>query len=54
MKSYYFVFNNGELLLERCYDKGYNIPCQSMTPTETKPWTNILEVGEINGISVKC
>ncbi len=54
MKSYYFVFNNGELLLERCNDKGYNIPCQAMPPTETKPWTNIIEVGEINGISVKC
>jgi cellulose biosynthesis protein BcsQ len=42
------VFDWGDLLLERCNDKGYNIPCQAMPPTETKPWTNIIEVGEIN------
>lgn len=54
MKSYYFVFNNGELLLERCSDNSYKIPCVEMPPTETKPWTNVIEVGDMNGLGVKC
>ena len=40
----YFAFCQDELLLERQSDGTFAIPCQPEPPTETKPWTNLMEV----------
>lgn len=51
---YYFVFCKDDLLLERCPDGTFTIPSGSQPPTETKPWTQMLNVTQIDGVSVKA
>lgn len=53
MKQYFFVFCKDELLLQRQDDGSYGIPCQEETPTETKPWTTVLNVSPLDGVGVK-
>jgi len=54
MKHYYFVFCKDDLLLERCEDGTYTVPCQEEPPTELKPWTAVLNIPQLNGIDVKA
>ncbi|MBP3251634.1 MAG: NAD(+) diphosphatase [Prevotella sp.] len=51
---YYFVFCKDDLLLERCPDGTFTIPLGCLPPTETKPWTPMLNVTQIDGVSVKA
>lgn len=44
MKKYYFVFCKEDLLLEKTTDGNYTIPLQEESPTEVKPWTNMLNI----------
>ena len=53
MKKYYFVFCKGDILLERLSDGTYTIPYQENPPTETKPWTNIMNITPIEDKMVK-
>ena len=54
MKKYYFVFCKDDLMLERQADGTYTIPYQEEPPTETKPWTTILNITPLDGIEVKA
>lgn len=52
--SYWFVFCNGNVLLEKQDNDSYTIPCQEQPPTETNKQTNIINVPtSIDGIDVK-
>lgn len=52
--SYWFVFCNGNVLLEKQDNDSYTIPCQEQPPTETNKQTNIINVPTaIDGIDVK-
>lgn len=53
MKTYYFVFCQTDIMLEKLSDGTYTIPCQENPPTETKPWTNILSVSPEGDIPVR-
>lgn len=54
MKTYYFVFCQTDIMLERLPDGTHTIPCQEEPPTETKPWTNIMTVSPVGGIPVRA
>jgi len=54
MKKYYFVFCKDDLMLECQADGTYTIPCQEEPPTETKPWTTILNITPLDDIEVKA
>ena len=54
MKSYYFVFCKDELMLELQPDGTYTIPLREEPPTETKPWTTILNITPLDDIEVKA
>lgn len=52
--SYWFVFYNGNILLEKQSNGSYTIPCQEQPPTEINDKTNIINVPTyIDGINVK-
>lgn len=53
MKSYYFVFCKGDIMLEKVAAGTYTIPCQEEPPTETHEWTHIMSVGTLDGFDVK-
>ena len=44
MKKLFFVFCKGDLMLEKLPDGTYTIPYGENAPTETKPWTNMMNV----------
>ena len=54
MKTYWFVFYQNELLLEKHPDGTYSVPHQEEPPTATHPWTRIHHIspaladGEVN------
>ena len=54
MKRYYFVFCKDDLMLECQADGTYTIPLQEEPPTETKPWTTILNITPLDDIEVKA
>ena len=54
MECYYYVFCKDSLLLEQGADGTCNIPCANEPPTDTKPWTTILDVAQLNGHDVKA
>lgn len=53
-EKYYFVFCKDELLLEKQGDDKFTIPLQKEPPTETKPWTTILNITPIGEVDVKA
>ncbi|MGN0282519.1 MAG: NAD(+) diphosphatase [Prevotella sp.] len=53
MKKYYFVFCKGDIMLEKLADGRYTIPYTEEPPTETKPWTNILNISPLEDREVK-
>lgn len=53
-KRLYFVFCKDDLLLQREPDGSYTIPLQKEPPTETKPWTVVLNITPLDGIEVKA
>lgn len=53
MESLYFVFCKGDILLEKQPDGTYTIPLQEEPPTETKEWTKVMPLGEMDGHAVK-
>ena len=44
MEKLFFVFCKGDLMLEKLPDGTYTIPYGENAPTETKPWTNMMNV----------
>lgn len=54
MECYYYVFCKDSLLLEQGADGTCSIPCANEPPTDTKPWTTILDVAQLNGHGVKA
>jgi len=53
METHYFVFCQGDILLEKCADGTFTIPYDNKPPTETKPWTNVMKVSLPNGVDVE-
>jgi len=53
MKSYYFVFCKGDIMLEKVANDTFTIPLTEKTPTPIHEWTNILSVGTLDGYPVK-
>lgn len=53
MKKYYFVFCNGEILIEKKTDGSYTIPLTDEPPTRMAADTNILKVTGLNGAEVR-
>ncbi|NPD91400.1 NAD(+) diphosphatase [Xylanibacter muris] len=53
MKNYYFVFCNGEILIEKRPDGSYTVPFTDEPPTIVSNDTNILKVTGINGTEVR-
>ena len=54
MGRYYFVFCKDSLLLERRGDGSYTIPYGEEPPTETKPWTVMLNISPLGEEEVKA
>lgn len=54
MKQYFFVFCKNDIMLERCADGTYTIPCQEMPPVEVKPWTTLLNITPLDDVPVKA
>lgn len=54
MKNYYFVFCKSDLLLEKRPDGTFTIPSGPQPPTAVKPWTTLLNVGQLDGMPVKA
>ena len=52
MKQYYFVFCGEELLLEKLADGSFTVPMGEEPPTEVKPWTVVMNVGQVDGTEV--
>ena len=44
MQSYYFVFCKEDLLLLKNAEGEYTIPLCEEPPTETKPWTHLMNI----------
>lgn len=44
MKRYWFVFHKGDIMLQKCGEDTYTIPCQEEPPTTTDGDTRILRV----------
>lgn len=53
MKNFYFVFCNGDIMLEKQEDGTYTIPLEEEAPTEINTMTNILNVSPIGDTAVK-
>lgn len=43
-KTFWFVFCQTDIMLERQADGSFSIPCQDRPPTSTKAWTHIMNV----------
>lgn len=54
MGRYYFVFCKDSLLLERRGDGSYTIPYGEEPPTETKPWTVMMNISPLGDEEVKA
>ncbi len=52
MKTLYFVFCKGDIMLEKLPDGTYTIPSGEEPPTEVKPQTNVMNVSGMNGTAV--
>ncbi len=52
MKTLYFVFCKGDIMLEKLPDGTYTIPSGEEPPTEIKPQTNVMNVSGMNGTAV--
>ena len=52
-KTGWFVFNNGQVLIEKQPD-GYHIPYSVEPPTEVPVGSTIHTIGEINGLPAKA
>ena len=52
MKTLYFVFCKGDIMLEKLPDGTYTIPSGEEPPTEVKPQTNMMNVSGMNGTAV--
>lgn len=53
MKTLYFVFCKGDIMLEKLPDGTYTIPSGEEPPTEVKPQTNMMNVSVMNGTAVR-
>ena len=53
MKHHWFVFCQGDLLLERHTDGTYDVPYQEEPPTEVKSWTMVHDLTMPDGEMVK-
>ena len=53
MKTLYFVFCKGDIMLEKLPDGTYTIPSGEEPPTEVKPQTNMMNVSGMNGTAVR-
>lgn len=53
MRHYYFVFCQGDIMLERIDDGKYTIPSGENPPTAVKQWTNVMSVTSPDGTEVK-
>ncbi len=53
MENLYFVFCNGDLMLEKLLDGTYTIPKSEEPPTPIDELTNVMEIGELDGFPVK-
>lgn len=53
MENLYFVFCNGDLMLEKLPDGTYTIPKSEEPPTPIDKLTNVMEIGELDGFPVK-
>lgn len=53
MKKYYFVFCKSDILLEKCPDGTYTIPCGEEPPTGITSGTNVLSVTALEGVEVR-
>lgn len=51
-KKLYFVFCNGEILLEKLPDGSFSIPCSEEPPVDVKAGLNIMSVTTAEGITV--
>lgn len=51
-KKLYFVFCNGEILLEKLPDGSFSIPCSEEPPVDVKAGSNIMSVTTAEGITV--
>ena len=55
MKTYWFIFNKGDVMLEKLTDGTYTIPCCERVPVETTQYTHILNVSPMeDGTVVKA
>lgn len=55
MKTYWFIFNKGDVMLEKLTDGTYTIPCCEKVPVETTQHTHILNVSPMeDGTAVKA
>lgn len=52
MEKLFFVFCKGDLMLEKLPDGTYTIPYGENVPTETKPWTNMMNVSPLGDTPV--
>lgn len=52
MKTLYFVFCKGDIMLEKLPDGTYTIPSGEEPPTKVKPETNIMNVSSLHGTAV--
>ena len=52
MEKLFFVFCKGDLMLEKLPDGTYTIPYGENAPTETKPWTNMMNVSPLGDTAV--
>lgn len=53
MDKFYFIFCNGDIMLEKREDGTYTIPCQEEPPTEIHPGMNIMNVTPADGQEVR-
>ena len=54
MKSYWFIFVKGDILLQKLQDDQYTIPCSEEPPVPLKTWTHVMEVAPMDdGTAVK-
>lgn len=51
-KKLYFVFCNGEILLEKLPDGSFSIPCSEEPPVDVRAGSNIMSVTTAEGITV--
>ncbi len=54
MKKFFFVFSDGNILMERLSPDTYTIPCQETSPTAITAETRILDITTLNGMEVKA